>query len=192
MGGDTMVKVKSSVEDLQRDLTRLQGLKGGIEGRIRGLQEGLDLAAGRDAELARAGFAGKDVVKERARMREQTAAKQAERERETRDLGLLVEELQRLARELDVAQHQADLARAEASTRRRQAGIGVAAREIREALAGPASRLEELWAEYQEERQLRNRLNGSFECPGEQILERLGYLVAELLHGAQAIERGTP
>jgi len=186
-----MVKVKeSSVEDLERDLTRLQGLRAEAEGRVRGLQEGIDLGEARDAELARAGFAGRDTSRERARLREQLAAKQAEIERETRDLGLLMEELQRLERELNVAQRQADEARAEASTRRRQAGTVVAAREIREALAGPASRLEELWAEHQDERQLRNRLNGSFACPGEKVLERLRYLLSELLAGARAIEEG--
>ena len=186
-----MAKQASTVEGLVQDLQRLKGLHEEAKGRITGLEREVALLEERDRELARRGFQGEAVGKERAKLHETLDAKGRELKRETQDLGILEQELQRVEAEHQVAQRQADEACAEAGAQRRQAGLVVVAREIREALAGVVSRLEELFAEHQDERQLRNRLNGSFECPGEKDLERLRYLIQELLNGARAIEEGT-
>lgn len=187
-----MVKVKElSVEDLERQRSHLQGARGEIEGRIRGLQEGIDLGEGRDAELFKQSLAGRDAVKERSRLREQTEEKQGQLQREVGDLTILVEELERLDQEIIAVRHQADVDRVAASAERRRVGLLALGQEIPAALEGVTARLQVLVSEWEAERQSRNNdLQQGFVCPGEVALQRLNYLVAELLHGARGFEEG--
>lgn len=187
-----MVKAsRVSVEVLKRQRDDLEKKRTEAVARIEALKIEVDKGVADDGELYERSLSGSDTSRERSKVRQRTEQQKVALNQEVEDLGKLMVKMEGVEQEIVRAKHQGAVDQVAQSAEERRVELTAIAREIPVALREATAHLQQLVTSWESERQIRNNdLGQGFGCPGEVALQRLNYLVAELLHGASMIEGG--